>query len=320
MTRPFNILVLGGSGFIGRSVCEKLVERANGASGRIVVPTRNPHRARYLQMLPTVELVRADVHDDATLARLLAGCDAVINLVAILHGSEAAFQQVHVDLPRRLAAACEAAGVRRVVHVGALGGSPDAPSRYQRSKAAGEAVLKASGLDLTVLRPSLVFGEHDRFINLFASLQALLPVMALAGADAQFQPVWVEDVAAAIVRALDDDRLIGQTIECTGPEVYALRQLVAAAGRWSGHPRPVFGLPFALGRLQAAMLELLPGAPLMSRDNVDSMRIPNLATGTLPGLASIGITPAALQPVMRPLLERRTGVARLEPYRRAAGR
>lgn len=320
MTRPFHILVLGGTGFIGRSVCERLVERANGASGRIVVPTRNPHRARYLQMLPTVELVRADLHDDATLARLVAGCDAVINLVAILHGSEAAFEKVHVELPRRLARACAAAGVRRVVHVSAIGAATDAPSRYQRSKAAGEAVLKDAHLALTVLRPSVVFGEHDRFINLFASLQALLPVMALAGAEARFQPVWVEDVAAAIVRALDDTAMVGGSFECAGPEVFTLRQLVAAAGRWSGHPRPIIGLPLALGRLQAALLELLPGTPLMSRDNVDSMRIANVATPSLPGLAALGIVPSALPPVMQPLLEQRNGVARLEPYRRGAGR
>lgn len=320
MTPPFRILVLGGSGFIGRSVCEKLVERANGAGGRIVVPTRNPHRARHLQTLPTLELVRADVHDEATLARLLAGCEAVIHLVAILHGSEAAFEQVHVELPRRLARACAAAGVRRVVHVSALGAAADAPACYQRTKAAGEAVLKGAALDLTVLRPSVVFGEHDRFLNLFARLQALLPVMALAGAEARFQPVWVEDVAGAIVRALDDDATIGRTIECTGPEVFTLRQLVNAAGRWSGHERPVIGLPSWAGRIQAALLERLPGAPLMSRDNLDAMRVANIATGALPDLASLRIVPSALQPVMQPLLERRNGVARLEPYRRGARR
>ena len=151
-----NVVVLGGSGFVGRSVCEKLVERSGGAGGRIVVPSRRPQRAAHLRTLPTVELVPADVHSERELADLLAGCDAVINLVAILHGSAAEFQQAHVDLPQRLVAACEASGVKRVVHVSALGAAADAPSHYLRSKAAGEAVLRSAGLALTLLRPSVI--------------------------------------------------------------------------------------------------------------------------------------------------------------------
>ena len=184
-----NILVLGGSGFVGRSVCDKLVERSGGAGGQIVVPSRRPARAKYIQLLPTLRLVSADVHDPAQLLPLVRGCDAVINLVAILHGSAAEFEQVHVELPRKLAAACHAAGVRRLVHVSALGVSDSAPSRYLRSKAAGEAVLKDAQLDLTVLRPSVIFGEHDHFLNLFATLQAVVPFVPLAGAQARFQPV-----------------------------------------------------------------------------------------------------------------------------------
>jgi NADH dehydrogenase len=315
-----NILVLGGSGFVGRSLCEQLVERSGGAGGRIAVPSRRPARAKHIQLLPTVQVVPADVFDERQLAHLVAGCDAVVNLVAILHGSEAEFQRAHVELPRKLAAACAAAGVRRLVHVSALGASASAPSRYQRSKAAGETLLAAAGLDLTVLRPSVIFGEHDSFLNLFASLQAVFPVMPLAGADARFQPVWVEDVAAAIVKCLDDDTSIGQTIECTGPRVYTLKRLVQLAGLWSHHVRPVIGLPAALGRLQAAAMELLPGVPLMSRDNIDSMQVDNIATGQLPGLERLGITPAALESVMPVVLGRADGPARLEPWRARAGR
>jgi NADH dehydrogenase len=315
-----NILVLGGSGFVGRSVCERLVERSGGAGGRIVVPSRRPARAKHIQLLPTVQVVPADVFDEGQLAQLVAGCDAVINLVAILHGSEADFQRAHVELPRKLASACLAAGVRRVVHVSALGAAASAPSHYQRSKAAGERVLDTAGLDLTLLRPSVIFGEHDSFLNLFAALQAVFPVMPLAGAQARFQPVWVEDVAAAIVRCLDDATSINQTFECTGPQTFTLKELVQLAGRWSGHTRPVIGLPMALGRLQAAAMELLPGAPLMSRDNVDSMLVDNVASGQLPGLDKLGITPAALDSVMRLVLGRREGTARLEPLRARAGR
>ncbi|MEO8155118.1 MAG: NAD(P)H-binding protein, partial [Rhizobacter sp.] len=167
-----SILVLGGTGFVGRTVCEMLVERARGGDGRITVPSRQPQRAKAIQLLPTVEVVSADVHDEAQLARLVAGRDAVINLVAILHGSEAAFQRVHVELPRKLARVCAATGVKRVVHVSALGATENAPSRYLRSKAQGEAALRGASLDLTLLRPSVIFGADDRFINLFAKLQA----------------------------------------------------------------------------------------------------------------------------------------------------
>ena len=315
-----NILVLGGTGFVGRSVCEQLVTRNGGAQGRIGVPSRHPQRAAHLRSLPTLELVDANVHDDAQLAQLVAGRDAVINLVAVLHGSEAEFQKAHVDLPRRLGAACVAANVRRVVHVSALGVSEAAPSRYLRSKAAGERVLRGAGLDLTLLRPSVIFGEHDRFINLFASLQAVFPVMPLAGAKARFQPVWVEDVARAIVTCLDTPASIGQTIECAGPAQYTLADLVRLAGRWSGHVRPVLALPEFAARLQAMAMEWLPGEPLMSRDNLDSMRVPNVASSNAPGLATLGIEATAIESVMPAVLGRRSGVARLDPLRRSAGR
>lgn len=310
-----DVLVLGGSGFVGRSVCAKLVDHSGGAGGRIVVPTRRLARARHVQLLPTVQTVEADVHDDAQLVRLVAGCDAVVNLVAILHGGEAAFERVHVELPRRLAAACRSAGVHRVVHVSALGVAPDAPSRYLRSKARGEAVLRDAGLDLTLLRPSVIFGAADRFLNLFATLQAAAPVMPLAGADSRYQPVWVEDVAAAIVACLERPDTIGQTIECAGPKAYTLRELVALAGRFAGHARPVIALPDALGRLQALALECLPGEPLMSRDNLDSMRVPNVASGSLPGLDALGIRPSALEAIAPGYLAPAQGPARLDPWR-----
>ncbi|MBX3621479.1 MAG: complex I NDUFA9 subunit family protein [Rhizobacter sp.] len=313
------VLVLGGTGFVGRTLCEHLVEHGGGAA-RITVPSRQPHRARALQMLPGLELVEADVHDEQQLTRLLVGQQAVVNLVAILHGSEAAFREAHVELPRKLARACAATGVRRVVHVSALGAAPDAPSRYLRSKAEGEAQLRSAGLDLTVLRPSVIFGADDRFLNLFAQLQAAFPVMPLAGADARFQPVWVADVARAIVHALGHRETIGQAYECTGPRVYTLRELVRLAGRWSGHERPIVPLPHALGRLQALMLECLPGTPLMSRDNLASMRVPNVASGGAAGLADLGIRPTALEAVMPDVLARRGEPARLDSWRRAARR
>lgn len=310
-----NLLLLGGTGFIGSSICSQLVDAGGGAAGRVTVPTRNLMRARHLQLLPGVETRAADLYDDAMLASLVDGRDAVINLVGVLHGSEQAMQRVHVELPRRLARACRAAGVRRVIHVSALGASSQAPSRYLRSKAGGESVWQTSGLDVTMLRPSTVFGDGDRFINLFARLQALLPVLPLAAADARFQPVWVEDVARAVLRALADRTTIDQTIECVGPEVLTLAEVARIAGRCAGTERPVIGLPDWLARLQAWLLELLPGDPLLSRDNLDSMKVASVASGEHPTLASLGIEPAALEAVASQMLDQRSGPARLERWR-----
>jgi NADH dehydrogenase len=312
------IVVLGGTGFVGRAVCERLVERCAG--GRITVPTRRLPRAAAIRHLPTVEPVAANVHDEQALARVLAGHDAVINLVAILHGSRRDFEHVHVALPQRLVQACAAAGVKRVIHVSALGVALDAPSEYLRSKAAGEDALKRGGLDLTIFRPSVIFGAEDRFMNLFARLSALAPFMPLGGASAQMQPVWVEDVASAIVAALDRAETIGQTFECAGPQVVTLGELVRLAGRVAGHERPVLPLPGAVARLQALAMELLPGEPLLSRDNLASLTVPNVATGRLPGLQALGITPAALEAVLPTYLSAERGRARLERWRRVARR
>jgi NADH dehydrogenase len=309
------VAVLGGTGFVGHAVCEHLVERSGGAGGRIVVPTRRLRHGLALQSLPTVQLVQANVHDDRDLARVLAGCEAVVHLVAILHGSEAEFERVHVQLPQRVAAACKAAGVRRVVHVSALGVAPDAPSRYLRSKAAGEQVWRESGLDVTVLRPSVIFGARDRFLNLFAQLQALAPFVPLGGAHARFQPVWVEDVAAAVVRCLDQPATIGQVFECAGPQQFTLADLVRLAGRLSGHPRPVLPLPGALARLQALVMECLPGEPLMSRDNVDSMQVPNVATPGQPGLEALGVQASGVEGVAAGYLGGVDGPGRFMPWR-----
>jgi len=315
-----NVLVLGGTGFVGRSLCARLVARSGGAAGCVAVATRRAAHAKPVQMLPTVQVIEANVHEPDALSELVKGRDAVVNLVAILHGSEAQFRQVHEALPRKLAQVCAQHGVRRVVHVSALGVGDDAPSSYLRSKAAGETVLKAAPLDLTLLRPSVIYGAGDRFLNLFASLQAVLPVLPLAGAAARFQPVWVEDVAAAIAICLDQPKTIGLTLECTGPDVYTLGELAAMAGRWSGHERRILALSERLARLQAWFMERLPGTPLMSRDNLDSMRIPNLASGQLAGLEYLGIHASALDAVAPLYLAAGQGCARLDPWRARAGR
>lgn len=289
---PRRIVITGGTGFVGRAVLARAAARWPGA--QLVVPTRRTASARHVQTLPGVELIECDVHDAPQAAAALAGADALVHLVAILHGGPADFARVHVELPRTLSQACLAVGVRRVVHVSALAIAPDAPSEYLRSKAAGEAVWRASGLAVTILRPSVIFGAEDRFTNLFAALLRVAPVLPLAGAAALFQPVWVGDVAAAIVEAIAQPELAGRVIDCAGPEVLTLEQIIHRIGAMTGCDRPVWPLPESIGRLQAAALALLPGEPPMTRDNLLSMQVPNVASGREPGLATLGISPMPL--------------------------
>lgn len=282
--RHESILLIGGSGFIGSRIAARLV--ADGR--RVIVPTRRLARAGHLSVLPTLQIVEADVFDERALDRLLPQVDAVINLVGVLHSRPGypwgpAFDHAHVALPRLLAQACARHHVPRVLHMSALGASANGPSMYLRSKAAGETLLlEAPGLQVTAFRPSVVFGPGDSFLNLFAKLQALSPVMPLGGADAKFQPVYVGDVARAFADALDDPASIGKVYELVGPHTYTLRELVRLAGVYSGHARPVIPLPASVARLQALLLEWMPGGPLMSRDNLDSMKADNVASGQHP--------------------------------------
>jgi NADH dehydrogenase len=284
MMRHESILLIGGSGFIGSRIAARLV--ADGR--RVIVPTRRLGRAKHLSVLPTLQIVEADIFDERTLDRLLPQVDAVINLVGVLHSRPGdpwgpAFDHAHVALPRLLAQACARHAVVRVLHMSALGASADGPSMYLRSKAAGEKLLlEAPGLQVTAFRPSVVFGPDDSFLNLFAKLQALSPVMPLGGADARFQPVYVGDVAHAFADALDDPGSVGKVYELVGPRIYTLRELVQLAGVYSGHARPVIPLPALVARLQALLLEWVPGGPLMSRDNLDSMKADNVASGRHP--------------------------------------
>jgi NADH dehydrogenase len=275
-----HILVIGGTGFLGSAIVRELARRPASADFRFTLPTRRRERARHLLVLPTANVVDADVHDPATLARLVQGQDAVINLVGVLKGGEGepygqGFARAHVELPQKIAAAAKAAGVRRVLHVSALKAAVDAPSGYLRSKAAGEAVLKDAGFDLTLFRPSVIFGPGDAFLTLFAQMARIAPVFPLAGANARFQPVWLEDVAAAVADSLLRSESIGAAYDLCGPKQYSLRQLVSYAAAVSGHPRPVIGLPDFIGWLQAWAMEFIPNGP-MTRDNIRSMRVPSV--------------------------------------------
>lgn len=320
------VLVIGATGFVGRH----LVAQLSQAGARVVLPVRRlDQRAMALTMLPRVEVVITDVGDDTALRSAMRGAGAVINLAGLLHSRRGQpygpdFAAVHVELPRRIVAACAAAGVPRYLHMSALGAAADGPSMYQRSKAAGEAAASANpAVAATVFRPSVIFGPEDNFLNLFARLQRHLPLLPLGGAGARFQPVFVSDVAAAFVQALLRPASLGRVVELGGPKVYTLRQLVQLAGAWSGHPRPVLGLPPALARLQALLLEWAPGGPLMSRDNLDSMRVDNVLAPVAAGTqvltaAALGIKLTALEAVAPRYLGARPD--RLDDFRSRAGR
>jgi uncharacterized protein YbjT (DUF2867 family) len=280
-----NILVVGGSGFVGRHLVAALAERG----ARVTVPTRRRDRARHLILLPTVEVVEADVRDANTLAGLAAGRDAVVNLAGILHGP--GFKPTHVELAQAVVNACRTAGVKRLLHMSALGADPGAPSEYLRSKGVGEqAVLAADDLAATVFRPSVIFGPEDKFLNLFAQLSALLPVLGLAVPEARFQPVYVGDVVKAMLAALDSRDAAGKRYDLCGPHECTLRELMDFVCAVTGRKRLVVGLPNSIAYVQAWMMEMLP-VKLLTRDNLLSMEVPSVCDCAFP----FGIQPAALE-------------------------
>jgi NADH dehydrogenase len=296
-----DVLVVGGSGFIGRHLVASLA----AAGLRVTVPSRRRERAKHLILLPTVDVVEADVMAPGVLGRLCAGKQAVYNLVGVLHSRRGRrdergrneygpdFARAHVELPLAIVAACRAAGVRRVLHVSARGASRDAPSEYLRSKAIGEqAVLAAEDIDTTVFRPSVVFGPEDTFLNRFALFARLLPVIGVPCPEAKFQPVYVGDVARALHFALEEPGARGKVFDLCGPRVYTLKQLVEFVCAVTGRPRLVIGLPDRLSYLQAWMLEHLPGK-LMTRDNYRSMQVPNTCEAPFP----FHLQPQALEAV-----------------------
>lgn len=274
------VLVIGGSGFIGKNLSASLLQ----AGHAVTVPSRDPQRLHQDgQLAQTAQMVAADVHDMDQLLQLMSGCDVVINLVGILHGSPADFEHAHVGLTGKVLEACRLSGIRRYLHMSALGAQLNAPSHYQRSKARAESLVRASGLDWTIYRPSVVFGEEDQFLNLFARLLRYLPCLPLAGAATKFQPVWVKDVARAIAQGVEGTELIGQTLSLVGPKVYTLAELVRLAGNYAGTKRLVIPLPNWAARLQASVMSILPKPPL-THDNLDSMQVDNIDPAGFPAI------------------------------------
>ncbi len=275
------VLLVGGSGFLGASVAEQLVRQGIF----VTVPTRISERAKHLRVLPTVEILEADVHDADRLAELVCGKDLVINLVGILHGD---FEREHVALPRQIAEACVAGGITRLIQMSALNASVTGPSAYLQSRGRGEEAVhdvakRHPALDVTVFQPSVVFGARDRFLNMFATLATFSPVVPLGSPNARFQPVWVEDVARAVVQGLSMRETFGRTYPLVGPHEYTLRELLEYVMQVTGQHRPILGLGSGLSALQAAVFERLPGK-LITRDNMRSMSIPNTSSEPFPAI------------------------------------
>jgi uncharacterized protein YbjT (DUF2867 family) len=312
------IAIIGGSGFIGSHLVNALVDMGKD----VRIATRRRYNARHLTLLP-IDVIETDVFDPVQLARFVEGVDCVINLVAILNSKRGTpygreFARTHVELPTRIVAACEGKGVHRLIHISALGANPNGPSMYSRSKGDGEKAVHAANVAWTIFRPSVVFGPEDQFLNKFAFLQRTFPVLPLAMPDAKFQPVYVDDVAKAIVNVLDLDAASGRTYELGGPTVYTLEDLVTYCGDVIGKHARIIRLPDALARLQALTFEMAPGEPVISRDNLDSMKVDNVLSGPL--APELGIEPVAIETIAPVYLTGASTRSRFDTFRATAGR
>ncbi|MBI3512958.1 MAG: complex I NDUFA9 subunit family protein [Proteobacteria bacterium] len=311
------VTVFGGSGFIGRTLIQRLAK--TGAAIR--VPVLNAERAKLLKPMGDVGQitpVRIDITSAAAVAAAVEGADAVINLIGILYErGRSRFQAVHVEAAALMAVAARDAGVGRFVQVSAIGADAAAPAAYARSKAAGEAAVRATLPDAVILRPSIVFGPEDGFFNRFAGLAQLSPALPLiGGGHTRFQPVYVGDVADAIMVALRDPATNGKTYELGGPRTYTFKELMTLMLAEIQRDRLLIPLPFGLAALQAAVLELLP-VPLLTRDQVKMLKRDTVVGAGALTLRDLGITPAALEPILPTYLDRFRPGGRFAPATRA---
>lgn len=296
-----NILIIGGAGFVGQAIAHELSK----ANNRILIPTRQKKGLDNLRTNPSVQILDSNEYSQEALAswmRQLGPEGVVINLAGILHDRQGtpygpAFKATHVDLTKSIIETMKSAGLKRYLHMSALGASVNGPSMYSRSKGEAENLVKNSGLNWTIFRPSVIFGEKDQFINLFGKLQKFAPILPLAGANVLFQPVSVNDVAKAFAKAVNMHESISKAYDLGGPKTYTLAQIVQFAGKRVGSARAIISLPNWAGYLQALMLEFAPGATMMSRDNLASMKQDNILQADQPNCLKnvFGIEPTHLE-------------------------
>jgi NADH dehydrogenase len=300
-----SICLIGGSGFIGRHLAARMV-----ASGhQITVLTNSRDQNRDMLVLPTLRLVQGDPYDQAVLRSVLTGMDVVVNLVGILNerGRDGSgFRRAHVDLTAALLKASQSVSVTRFVQISSLKADSDGPSFYARTKGEAEALVRSStsaGTEWTIFQPSVVFGREDDFINRFASLIKALPVFPLACPNSRLQPVFVGDVAEAVMRAIADRSSIGQTYQLCGPRVYSLREIVLLIADALNLNRPVLRLSPTLGKLQARIMEFVPGKPF-SIDNYRSLSVHSICDKSGLSQKDLGIHANAMEPVIRRYLRK----------------
>jgi uncharacterized protein YbjT (DUF2867 family) len=315
LRRARRVLILGGSGFVGR----RLVHALAALDYSVRVPTRNRARSRRLLVIPEAEVVQADVHDPATLRDLMRGCDSVVNLVGILNerGHDGAgFVAAHVALAEKLVESCSTTGIAHAVQMSALKADAEyAPSHYLRSKGRAERIILAAGIHVAIFRPSVIFGADDSFLNRFARLLRVSPLLPLACPHARFAPVFVDDVAAALATAVHH-RLSG-TYELCGPDTYSLEEIVRLIRVHLGLRRVVVPLPLALSRVMAWIGEYLPNKPF-SIDNLASLGAASVCVGD--DLSRLGVRPTRLRARLAACLGDSGPARRLARLRRAARR
>jgi len=283
------VAVFGGDGFIGRYLCEMLLQ----AGVRVRIACRNPRRAHFIQPMSEVGqlgYLRADITDPESVARAVDGCSAAVNLVGVLKGN---FQAVHVTGARNVAEAARDAGAAALVHISAIGADPQSESAYGRSKGDGELAVRAAFPRATIIRPSLVFGPEDQLTNRLAGLARLLPFLPVIAPRTRFQPVYVRDLAEAIARAaLEPGQYGGKTYEIGGPRAMTMRELHGAVLEATGRTPELVDMPdFAASLL--SRFGWLPGAPL-TRDQWLMLQRDNVPAKGAPGLEAFGIKPAPL--------------------------
>ncbi len=294
------VTVFGGSGFLGRHTVRALAK----AGYRVRVATRWPNRAQHLPPMGQVgqiQLFKCNVLEADQVAAAVARCDAVVNLVGILSaGGGQGFDDVHVDAAETIAKAARTAGAVSLVHVSSIGADAESESRYARSKAEGEARVRAAFPEAAILRPSIVFGPEDNFFNKFAAMARLLPGLPLiGGGKTKFQPVFVGDVAEAIAKCLADPATRGRTYELGGPNVYSFKELMEFVLEATGRngKRLLLPVPFPIASIQGAVLGILP-KPLLTLDQVRMLKVDNVVGAGAAGLDALGIVPDSVGAVV----------------------
>ncbi|HUD94825.1 complex I NDUFA9 subunit family protein [Sphingobium sp.] len=280
------VTIFGGGGFLGRQVAQALMAR--GARVRIAQrDLANAVKVKSLGNLGQTQFVAADIRKPATVARAITGSDIVINLVGILSGN---FDAFHHEGAANVAKAAAAAGVDALVHISAIGADAASPSAYGRSKAAGEEAVKAAFPNATIIRPSIIFGQEDQFLNRFAQIISSAPVIPVIGADTKFQPVYVADVAQAIANAAEQPGVYGgKTFEVAGPQVMSMKQINGWIARTIGRDRPIVEVPGGI----TSLLAMLPGGPI-TRDQLAMLGRDNVAAPGADGLDALGVAPTPL--------------------------